>query len=176
MDGLPFLDNASRDGAEMGRGEGVDRQEKAPRAVSGTVGALMVTIPKTFPPSSTVGEVRSLFADDHVHMALVVAADGELLTTIERPDIPAEAPDESPAVHLGRLEGRTALECWSINRTTGWLKHQGRRRLAVVDAGGHLLGLLCLKRSGTGYCSDAGVLARQQESDEQGAVGSPRCA
>ncbi|MFE4082426.1 hypothetical protein [Paenarthrobacter sp. YIM B13468] len=154
----------------------MDRQEKTPRAVSGTVGALMVTIPKTFPPSSTVGEVRSLFADDHVLIASVVAANGELLTTIERSDIPAEAPDESPAVHLGRLEGRTALEYCSINRTTGWLKHQGRRRLAVVDAGGHLLGLLCLKRSGRGYCSDAGVLGRQQESDEQRAVGSARCA
>ncbi|MFP3581379.1 hypothetical protein SB659_17600 [Arthrobacter sp. SIMBA_036] len=144
--------------------------------MSGTVGAWMVTIPKTFPPSSTVGEVRSLFADDHVHMALVVGAHGELLTTIERADIPTEAPDATPAAHLGRLEGRTALECWSINQTTGWLNHQGRRRLAVVDAGGHLLGLLCLKRSGTGYCSDAGVLARQQELGEQRAGGSPRCA
>jgi hypothetical protein len=148
------------------RGEGVDRQESPRRAASRTVGALMVKIPKTLPPTSTVGEVRSLFADDHVHMALVVAVDGELLTTIERADIAAEAPDAAPAVHLGRLEGRTALESWSINRTTEWLKSQGRRRLAVVDAGGHLRGLLCLKRSETGYCSDAGVLARQWESAE----------
>ncbi|WP_454810492.1 CBS domain-containing protein [Paenarthrobacter nitroguajacolicus] len=127
----------------------------------------MVKIPKKLPPTSTVGEVRSLFADDHVHMALVVAADGKLLTTIERADIAAEAPDTAPVVHLGRLEGRVALEWWSITWTTEWLKSQGRRRLAVVDAGGHLTGLLCLKRNGTGYCSDAGVLGRSRAQAEE---------
>lgn len=145
----------------------MDRQESTPSAISGTVGAAMVNIPKTLPRTSTVGDVRSLFADDHVHLVLVVASDRRLLTTIERSDIAAEAPDEAPAVHLGRLEGRTASEWWPIKRTTEWLKSQGRRRLAVVDAGGHLRGLLCLKRSGTCYCSDAGVLARRHEPAEE---------
>ncbi|MBT2550221.1 hypothetical protein [Arthrobacter sp. ISL-65] len=89
------------------------------------------------------------------------------MTTIERSDIAAEAPDEAPAVHLGRLEGRTASEWWPIKRTTAWLKSQGLRRLAVVDAGGYLKGLVCLKRSGTGYCSDADVLARRREPAEE---------
>jgi hypothetical protein len=34
------------------------------------------------------------------------------------------------------------------------------RRIAVVDEHGALLGLLCLKRSGTGFCSDDDVAAR----------------
>jgi hypothetical protein len=34
------------------------------------------------------------------------------------------------------------------------------RRLAVVGAEGELLGLLCLKRSGSGFCSDEDVAAR----------------
>ncbi len=37
---------------------------------------------------------------------------------------------------------------------------RGRRRLAVVDERGALLGLLCLKRRLTGFCSDADVAAR----------------
>lgn len=153
----------------------MDRQQGTRPAASGTAGAAMVKFPNTLPRTSTVGEVRSLFADEHVQLALVVAADGQLLTTIERSDIAAEAPDEAPAVHLGRLEDRTASEWWPISRTTAWLKSLGRRRLAVVDADGHLRGLLCLKRSGTGYCSDAGVLARQREQAEARVGEYPSC-
>jgi hypothetical protein len=39
----------------------------------------------------------------------------------------------------------------------------GRRRVAVVTDGGRLVGLLCLKRSGRGFCSDAGIRARAEE-------------
>jgi len=40
------------------------------------------------------------------------------------------------------------------------MEETGRRRLAVVDPGGRLAGLLCRKRSGRGFCSDEGVAAR----------------
>jgi hypothetical protein len=40
---------------------------------------------------------------------------------------------------------------------------QGRRRLAVTDEAGRLLGLLCLKKDGTGYCSDDGIRERAAE-------------
>ncbi len=40
------------------------------------------------------------------------------------------------------------------------LIHRGLRRLAVVDDNGLLMGLLCLKRKLTGFCSDADVAAR----------------
>jgi hypothetical protein len=36
----------------------------------------------------------------------------------------------------------------------------GQRRAAVVSPDGRLLGLLCLKASGTGFCSDQDVRAR----------------
>lgn len=90
-------------------GEGLDRQQGTRPAACGTVGAAMVKFPKTLPLTSTVGEVRSLFADEHVQLALVVAADGQLLTTIERSDIAAEAPDEAPAVHLGEYPSCTRV-------------------------------------------------------------------
>jgi hypothetical protein len=37
-----------------------------------------------------------------------------------------------------------------------------RRRLAVVDESGRLLGLLCLKKDQCGYCSDEGIRERAQ--------------
>jgi hypothetical protein len=40
---------------------------------------------------------------------------------------------------------------------------RGRRRLAVVDDRGLLVGLLCLKRSGRGFCSAADVAARARD-------------
>ena len=36
------------------------------------------------------------------------------------------------------------------------------RRLAVVDDDHRLLGLLCLKRSGSGFCSDDDVISRRR--------------
>lgn len=39
----------------------------------------------------------------------------------------------------------------------------GRRRRAVIDDRGLLLGLLCLKHTGLGFCSDADVRARADE-------------
>ena len=43
------------------------------------------------------------------------------------------------------------------------MREQGTRRLAVVDDDGDLLGLLCLKRTLDGFCSDADVRARALE-------------
>jgi hypothetical protein len=40
------------------------------------------------------------------------------------------------------------------------------RRLAVVDCSGRLLGLLCRKNSGTGYCSDEGIRQRAAKRDD----------
>ena len=41
------------------------------------------------------------------------------------------------------------------------MQASGDRRLAVVEDDGRLLGLLCLKRSGDGFCTDAGVAERR---------------
>jgi hypothetical protein len=44
------------------------------------------------------------------------------------------------------------------------MRRAGRRRLAVTSEDGRLLGLLCLKASGRGFCSDEDVAARGQRS------------
>jgi hypothetical protein len=106
-------------------------------------------------------EIREYLEDDHVHMALIVAIDGRLITTIERPDLEMAMVDTAAlAQGVGTLEGRTISPSHDLATVTAALVRERRRRLAVVDTGGHLLGLLCLKRNGTGYCTDEGIRSR----------------
>ena len=48
----------------------------------------------------------------------------------------------------------------------------GRRRAAVTSADGRLLGLLCLKASRAGFCSDQDVRARALGEADPAVVGS----
>lgn len=121
----------------------------------------MVSRPKTLGPDTSVAALHRFFADEHVHMALIVDAAGRLLTTIERGDLPSNTSVQPVAIaELGRLRDRTVAPTTPLVDVTVRLQEQGRRRLAVVDDADVLLGLLCLKRDGTGYCSDLGILAR----------------
>ncbi|MFD2467453.1 CBS domain-containing protein [Amycolatopsis silviterrae] len=120
-----------------------------------TAGEAMLRAPKVLDATATVAEVRALFEDDHVHAALVVAG-RTLLGVVERADL-AGLPEALPAYRAGRLAGRVIGPEADLYAT--WLG-MPRRRLAVVDEDGELLGLLCLKRSGRGFCSDADVAAR----------------
>lgn len=125
----------------------------------GRIADAMVNFPKTHGLDSVVEDIRALFVDDHVHMALIVDQHGRLVTTIERPDLAAAAGD-TPAAEVGTLIGRTVRSADPLDATTAALLRKQRRRLAVVDDVGQLLGLLCLKRSGTGYCTDEGIRER----------------
>jgi CBS-domain-containing membrane protein len=120
----------------------------------------MARCPKTHGLESGLENLRTFFEDDHHHVALIVAPDGRLVTTIERADLAAATSSSSPAATLGTLIGRTAGPTDPLATATGALLREGRRRLAVVDESGRLLGLLCLKKDGTGYCSDEGIRER----------------
>jgi predicted transcriptional regulator len=132
-------------------------------AVRNRVADVMVTCPKTLGPLSRVDDLRALFSDDHVHMALVVNSDGRLITTIERPDIPEAAYNSAAVTEFGTLVDRTVQASYPLDAATTAMRFEARRRLAVVDDFGRLLGLLCLKRDGTGYCSNEGIRARADE-------------
>jgi predicted transcriptional regulator len=119
----------------------------------------MVTFPKTHGMGAPLEDIRSVFEDDHVHMALIVA-DGRLITTIERSDLIEPFPGSTPADQVGTLIERTISPDRPLDEVTAALKRSRRRRLAVVDDSGGLLGLLCLKRDDIGYCSDEGVRQR----------------
>jgi CBS domain-containing protein len=120
----------------------------------------MVTRPKVLDRSSTAGSVRELFRNDHVHMALVVRADGHLLTTIERADVDRAVDDHAPAYILGTCEARTTRADAPLTVALREMRAANRRRLAVVDDDGVLVGLLCLKRTRHGFCSDSNVAER----------------
>jgi CBS-domain-containing membrane protein len=125
----------------------------------------MVTICKTHGPDTRLAEIRRLLDDDHVHMALIVASDGQLLTTIERADLSETIPGSIRACHLGTIARRVISPHQSLEYAMAALKSGRRRRLAVIDDSGRLLGLLCLKRHGDGFCSDEGVRHRAAERE-----------
>ena len=110
----------------------------------------------------TVADVHDLFLRDHQRLALVVDETGRLLTTITRTDLAGLEPD-LPARRAGTLAGRTVGPDTTLADASARLGGEAVRRAAVVDADGRLLGLLCLKRSGAGYCTDEGVAARRAE-------------
>jgi CBS domain-containing protein len=124
-----------------------------------TVADVMIRRPKALPVHASVEDVRAVLADDHVVMALLTD-DGVLRGTLLREDLPDATPGAAPALPLARVTGRTVAPTAPLADVHVLLVGTGRRRLAVVDGAGRLLGLLCLKRRRTGYCSDAGVAER----------------
>ena len=144
------------------------RRSWAEGLVGETVGQVMVTHPKPLPVDATVGEVLDVFDDDHVHMVLLV--EGAILRgTVERHDLPGDLRSASerdrrrmdrPALVLASLNGRTVSPTMPVLAARELLLARRSRRSAVVDERGALLGLLCLKRRLTGFCSDADVAAR----------------
>ncbi|WP_170225150.1 CBS domain-containing protein [Nocardioides albertanoniae] len=127
-----------------------------------SVAEAMVNRPKVLPATSVARDVRDFFGDDHVHAALV--CDGSrLLSVIERQDL-TRAHDDEPATGLGTLAGRTVAPEADLWTTWASMTQEGLRRLAVVEDD-RCVGLLCLKRSGRGFCCDAGVWARSRNGD-----------
>lgn len=127
-----------------------------------TVADVMIRYPKVLPVDVAVDQVRAVFQDDHVHMVLLTR--GNLLCgTVARGDVPDTATDAQKAIDFAQLTGRTVPSTASAAAVLQWLVARQQRRLAVVDDGGLLVGLLCLKARGTGFCSDDDVAARAQE-------------
>lgn len=132
-----------------------------PAGSAGSVGQAMVRHPKRCPAGTTVEQARTMFGDDHVHALLIVERD-RLLAVVERGDLVGADPQRR-AAPLGRLGARCVDPGTDLIDVWGSMLTDRRRRLAVVDAAGRLLGLLCLKRSGKGFCTDAGIRARAAE-------------
>lgn len=112
--------------------------------------------------SATLSQARAALADGHVHLLLLV--DGErLVGTIDRDDLGGVLDDgDAPATAYSTLEDRTTGPDADAEALRHRLRNARARRVAVVDDDGLLLGLLCLKRTGLGYCTDADVEARAQ--------------
>lgn len=92
---------------------------------------------------------------------LLLTEAGRLLGTVVRDDLPKGA--DGPALAHAHLAGRTIPANLAAEDARRLMLGRGQRRLAVVDDDGVLMGLLCLKRRLTGFCSDADVAARAAE-------------
>jgi CBS domain-containing protein len=126
-----------------------------------TAADAMLTIPTRHPLAATVREMREFFRDDHAHAALIVSPAGYLTAVVERDDIADNQAPGAAAAPLGRLPGRTVPAGASLAEVRRAMDVTGRRRVAVTSIDGRLLGLLCLKASRAGFCSDQDVCARK---------------
>lgn len=131
-----------------------------PPSSATTVAEAMLTVPKRCDPTTTVGDLHRFFADDHVHAALIVDGDA-LLAVVERDDLEGQPDPDAPARGVGSLGDRVVGGSADLARTHDFMLASGRRRLAVVDAHGRCVGLLCLKRARDGFCTDRDVSARR---------------
>ena len=120
----------------------------------------MITSAVVHGPATTTAELLAFFLDDHVHCALIVDH-GRLLAVVDRGDV-APAGD-ARVVRMGCLEGRVVGPDADLEQTRRSMLDARRRRIAVVTGDGTLAGLLCLKRTAAGFCSDSDVLARAEE-------------
>ena len=125
----------------------------------------MLPDPTVHPVSVDVADLRALFRDDHVHMALLCDR-ARLVATIERQDLPPAGLDRRPARAVGALTGRTITPDMPLVSVAAFMRRTARRRLAVVDGDGELVGLLCLKASGEGFCSSDDVRDRRAQARE----------
>jgi len=126
-----------------------------------TVASFAIRNPKTTSPTASVQDMWDLFRDDHVHMALLTDGD-HLVGCVTRGDL-AGAPVSAPAVSVASIHGRTVGAAQPIAAAWKILKQAGARRLAVIDEDDRLVGLLCLKHSRAGFCTDVDLEARARE-------------
>lgn len=128
------------------------------------VAEVMLASPIVLEGSATVDDVRAVFASSHVHMVLLTSSGhvGEpLLGTLVREDLTVPAGARGTVLPHARLAGRTVGADLLADDVRRSMQAAGQRRAAVVDGDGLLLGLLCLKHHGGGFCTDAGVASRR---------------
>jgi CBS domain-containing protein len=125
-----------------------------------TVADAMLTFPVRHPLGATVSEILDFFQDDHVQAALIVGPAGRLAAVVDRGDIARSQAPDTAAAFWGRLAGRTVPPEASLAETHQAMDAAGRRRAAVISDDGRLLGLLCLKATRAGFCSEDDVRAR----------------
>lgn len=143
--------------------------ELAPGRPDPRVGDVMLRHPKVLDAQATVDEARAALANDHVHMVLL-SQGSTLVGTLVRADLPPpiqrsdqrSVEGSGPALPWSTLRNRTVPPATSADAARELLIDRGLRRLAVVDHDGTLLGLMCLKRTRTGFCSDEDVASRAQ--------------
>lgn len=128
----------------------------------------MLRHPTVHPVDLTVGEARSVLDARPKTRVLLLVEHGMLVSVVTRDDLAGADDDAALAITFGSLDGRTVAPDAPIDTTREQMARE--RRVAVVAADGRLLGLLCLKRSGAGFCTDEGVAQMRRD---RAALGPP---
>jgi len=122
---------------------------------------VMLRHPKTMSAQTSVDEARVALTNDHVHM-LLITEDRILLGTVVRSDLRWTTEGRGPVLPWSVLSGRTVTPEARARAVQDLLIGRGLRRVAVTDRDGALLGLMCLNRNLTGFCSDDDVASRSR--------------
>jgi predicted transcriptional regulator len=127
------------------------RTEAADRLVR----EVMVRRPKTLPADASVGEVRAHFTNPRVQTALL-ADGGRFAGAIAPGELPDAADDAEPARTYARLDVPTLGPDATMADALALMDRRADSRLVVLDGDGDdaaLVGLLCLDRAGTSFCT-----------------------
>jgi CBS domain-containing protein len=139
------------------------RFETDPATAPATVGDAMLRHPTVHSAELTVREARSAFAASAKLRVLLLVRDGLLVSVVAREDLSGTEDPSAAVADVGTLDdGACVAADAPLEATFEAMVRSGRRRLAVVEPDGRLLGLLCLKASRSGFCTDAGVAAMRR--------------
>lgn len=121
-------------------------------ALACTVAEVMIRAPKTLPSTAAIRDVRQAFERPNIRTVLL-ADDGRFAGLVERDGVPADAPDDAPALSYLEPAPTTATPETPMSEAVGLLEGRGEPRLVVLDADGVTLrGLVCVSSTGTGFC------------------------
>ena len=112
----------------------------------------MISRPKTQSSDAALADVRRAFENPSVRTVLL-ADDGVFRGAIEREAVPADAPDDAPAMRYADTAPVTATPATPISEAIKLLDGQAEPRLIVLDDDGATLrGLLCFNRGSSEFC------------------------
>lgn len=117
----------------------------------------MLQHPTVHPAGLRLAGARAAFEESPKTHLLLLVRGGVLVTTLDRDDLAVDAEPTAAAAAYGLLDGRTVGPDVEVAPLRASMAGSGRRRLAVVDEEMQLLGLLCLKQSLDGFCTDEAV-------------------
>jgi CBS domain-containing protein len=118
--------------------------------MTGSAADLMLRNPKTLAGDASVGEVRDQLADPKVQMVLL--ADGQAFRGAITA-IPDDAAPADLALDYALDEPETLPPDASADEAFERTAANPHRRVIVLDADDNLLGLLCLNKNRSGFCS-----------------------
>jgi CBS domain-containing protein len=129
--------------------DSMTREEAARRLVRD----VMVSRPKTLPARASVGQLREHFRNPKVQTALL-SDGGRFAGAIAPDELPADAPDDGAARDYARTDVPTMAPDATMADALDLMDRRRDHRLVVLgDDGATLMGLLCLDKTGTSFCT-----------------------